>query len=83
MRIVVHIGELALHGFAAGERHAIGDAVQRSLAKLLRATPSARLAGLRAADALAAPDARRHAHADGTGQAIAAAVHGALTQSGR
>lgn len=32
--IEVHIEELVLHGFAARDRHAIGEAVQRELARL-------------------------------------------------
>jgi hypothetical protein len=33
-RIEVHIEELVLHGFAAGDRFAIGDAVERELGRL-------------------------------------------------
>jgi hypothetical protein len=33
--IELHIEELVLHGFAAGERYAIGDAVEHELARLL------------------------------------------------
>jgi len=32
--IHLHIEELVLHGFAPGDRHRIGDAVQRELARL-------------------------------------------------
>ena len=32
--IHLHIGELVLHGFSGGARHAIGDAVQRELTRL-------------------------------------------------
>lgn len=33
--VELHIEELALHGFPSGARHAIGDAVQRELARLI------------------------------------------------
>lgn len=33
-RIELHIDELVLHGFAAGDRHAIRDAVQLELTRL-------------------------------------------------
>jgi hypothetical protein len=33
--IHLHIEELVLHGFAPGDRHRIGDAMQRELARLL------------------------------------------------
>jgi hypothetical protein len=33
--IELHIEELGLHGFAAGDRYRIGEAVQRELARLL------------------------------------------------
>jgi hypothetical protein len=34
--ITLHIEELVLAGFPAGSRHAIGDALQRELTRLLR-----------------------------------------------
>ena len=33
--VVLHIGELVLHGFDPADRHRIGDAVQNELARLL------------------------------------------------
>ena len=33
--VELHIEELVLHGFAPGDRYAIGDAVERELARLL------------------------------------------------
>jgi hypothetical protein len=33
--IELHIEELVLHGFAPGDRHCLGEAVQRELARLL------------------------------------------------
>ena len=41
--IHLHIEELVLHGFAPGDRHRIGDAMQRELARLLteKQTPPA------------------------------------------
>ncbi len=80
MRIIVHIDELALHGFAPAGRHAIADAVQRSLTELLATTSPAQLAALRPADVLSAPTSRQYAGRDATGRAIAGAVHAALTQ---
>ncbi len=42
-RLELHIDELVLHGFASGDRHRIGDALERELARLLadRGLPSA------------------------------------------
>lgn len=40
-RIELIIDELVLHGFAPGDRHAIGDAVQAHLENLLAAAPTA------------------------------------------
>lgn len=34
-RIELHVDELVLHGFAPGDRHAIGEAVERELTRLL------------------------------------------------
>jgi hypothetical protein len=80
MRIVVHIDELTLHGFAPTGRYAIADALQRSLAELLTATPPAQLAALRPANVLSTPTVRQHARGDATGRAIARAVHTVLTR---
>lgn len=33
--VELHIEELVLHGFAPGDRYAIGDAVEREIARLL------------------------------------------------
>jgi hypothetical protein len=33
--VELHIEELVLHGFAPGDRHRIGDAVERELARLV------------------------------------------------
>ena len=45
-RIDVHIEELVLEGFAPADRHRIGDAVERHLARLLAGPGAARqLAG--------------------------------------
>ena len=45
--IEMHIEELVLHGFEPGDRHAIGDAVERELARLLseHGLPSASAGG--------------------------------------
>jgi hypothetical protein len=34
--IDLHVQELVLHGFASGDRYAIGDAVERELGRLMR-----------------------------------------------
>lgn len=41
MKIELHIEELVLHGFDPSDKYAIGDAVQRELARLLAETPPA------------------------------------------
>ncbi len=38
--IHLHIEEIVLHGFPAGERHGIADAIQRELAAALAEQPS-------------------------------------------
>lgn len=78
--IELHIGELVLHGFTPADRHRIGDAVERELARLLGDEGVAgldndlqihRLDGGRMATP---PDAGGAA----LGAEIARAVHGAL-----
>ena len=81
MRVVLHIEELALHGFAASDRHAIADAVQRELQAMLTASPPPHRAA--ALDAVAAPPMRQHATAQANGRAIAASLHNALTGARR
>jgi hypothetical protein len=79
MRVIVHIEEMVLHGFAAADRHAIADAVQRELqARLATASPGALLRGGAVLEHLAAPTARLHNAAGANGRAIAAALHGVL-----
>ena len=38
--IHLHIEELVLHGFAPGDRHRIGDAIQQELARLFAEKPT-------------------------------------------
>ena len=81
MRVVLHIEELALQGFAASDRHRIADAVQRELQAMLTASPP-QPRGV-ALDAITAPAMRQHATAAANGRAIATALHGALTGARR
>lgn len=81
--IHLHIEELVLHGFAPGDRHRIGEAVQHELARLFaeEATPPA-LAKSAAIDRLnggtfqMTSDPRPEA----TGTQVARAVFGGLKQ---
>jgi hypothetical protein len=79
MRVIVHIEEMVLHGFAAVDRHAIAEAVQRELqARLATSSPGALLRGGTVLEHLAAPAARLDRAAGANGRAIAAALHGVL-----
>jgi hypothetical protein len=82
-RIELHIEELVLHGFAPGDRHAIGDAVQHELTRLLAeqgiapsAVGSRDRAHVDAGDFQVSPDAK----APAVGAQVARAVHGGLTR---
>jgi hypothetical protein len=75
----LHIEELVLHGFAPADRHAIGDAVQQELTRLLREHGVAALLArggeterLDAGSFPLAPDARPQV----IGAGVARAVHG-------
>lgn len=84
MRVIVHIEEMVLHGFAAADRHAIADAVQRELqGRLATSPPGALLRGGAVLEHLAAPTARLHSAAGANGRAIAAALHGVLAGDAR
>lgn len=74
-RLSLHIGELVLHGFAALNRHAIGDAVQVRLATLLRDSDGT-MEHLGASAQPTAPTIR--ISADATAQSIGAAIAHAL-----
>ena len=81
--IHLHIEELVLHGFAPGDRHRIGEAVQLELARLLteQATPpvlakSAQIDRLNAGTFHMTSAPRPEA----TGAQVARAVVGALKQ---
>lgn len=58
-RVEVEIEELVLHGFAPLDRHAVAEAVQRELARLVAAgPPPARDADRLDAGSFPAPDGR-------------------------
>ena len=78
--IRVEIDELILHGYDPRDRHAIGDAVQAELARLLTVSAPNLVAG----GDQPRIDAGRFDHADGggpaaVGRAAAGALHRSLT----
>ena len=82
-RIELHIEELVLHGFAPGDRHAIGDAVERELTRLFAeqglassAMASGERAHVNAGEFHVAPASK----APAVGAQVAKAVHGGLTR---
>lgn len=81
--IHLHIEELVLHGFAPGDRHRIGDAMQRELARLFTEgrTPPA-LAKSTEIDRLNAGTFHMTAapRPEATGAQVARAVFGGLKQ---
>jgi hypothetical protein len=79
VRIELIIDELVLHGFAPGERHAIGDAVQAHLESLL-AADSIALSSSMSVDSPAPTQVviGPRAKAGSIGSAIAQAIHGGL-----
>lgn len=81
--IHLHIEELVLHGFAPGDRHRIGEAVQRELARLFteEATPPA-LAKSAAIDRLNGGTFQMTSapRPEATGAQVARAVFGGLKQ---
>jgi hypothetical protein len=83
-KIVLHIEELVLHGFATGSRHTIGDAVRAEIERRLGegGVPEAWARG-GAIDRIAAGEVRVPALPRGAGSAIGAAVHRSLTSSER
>jgi hypothetical protein len=84
--IRLHIEELELHSFAANDRYAIADAVQRELSNLLTASlASGASLGLSSGSNYAQIDAgsfqlEHGAKAHSIGAQIANAVHGGLTR---
>ena len=81
--IHLHIEELVLHGFASGDRHRIGDAMQQELARLLAEeqtppglTKSAAIDRLNAGTFQMATESKPQA----TGAQVARAVFGGLRQ---
>ena len=81
--IDLHIQELVLHGFPAGDRHRIGDAVQRQLARLFAeqgVPPSlSRHAGAPHLDG-GAFDVAPDSSAETIGAQVAQAVYGGLSR---
>lgn len=82
-RIELHIEELVLHGFAPGDRHAIGDAVEHELTRLFAeqslassSIVSHERAHIDAGDVHVAPESM----AQSVGAQVARAVHGGLTR---
>jgi hypothetical protein len=79
--IELHIEELVLHGFAPGDRHLIGDAVERELKRLFAEQGApASLAQIGARDYLdgGAFEAPRAARAGAIGAQIAQNLYGGL-----
>ncbi len=79
MNIELHIEELVLEGFAAGDRYSIGEAVERELTRLLneQGVPSlfgqdGDFARLHGGEVRVAPGAR----AEAIGRQVAQAVYG-------
>ncbi|MGI9182852.1 MAG: hypothetical protein ACR2H9_20435 [Longimicrobiaceae bacterium] len=82
-RIELEIGELVLHGVAPGDRHRIGAAVERELARLLAErglspslTQNGEVARLDAGALHVAPGAR----AESIGRQVAQSVHRGLAR---
>lgn len=83
MNVIIEIEELVLHGFPAGQRYAIAEAVERELARLVgeRGVPP----GLAVAQDAAwvdggAFDAAPGARPQQIGVQVARAVYGGLTR---
>jgi hypothetical protein len=76
MGVTVEIGELVLHGFPPGDRHAIGDAVRAELQRLVEAhgVPDAG----RSAARVDAGEVHAGPTPQATGVAVARAVHAGL-----
>ncbi len=77
--IHLHIEELVLHGFAPGDKHAISEAVQQELARLISAQPLSAHKNV----SLAQIDGgsfqmKNNARPASVGEQIAGAIHGGL-----
>ncbi len=82
-RIELHIDELVLHGFAPSDRHAIGDAVQHELARLLAEqglAPSGLVSRERAHVNAGDFHVSSESKAPAVGAQVAHAVYGGLTR---
>ena len=81
--IELHIEELVLHGFAPGDRHQIGEAVQRELVRLFTeqgVSPSLLQGGEVARLDGGAFELAPGSNAEMTGNQVAQAVYGGLTR---
>lgn len=76
--VTLHIDELILHGFAPGDRHRIGAAVQQELSRLLTEQGSPTVSGRHAVVNAAPIEVRSNARAEAIGGDIARAVHKGL-----
>ena len=77
--INLHIEELVLHGFAFGDRHRIGSAVEQELTRLLAEQPLTRHESVERVDA-GVFHVSLGAKPAAVGAQIAGAVHGGLNQ---
>ncbi|HJZ79457.1 MAG TPA: hypothetical protein VKD91_03905 [Pyrinomonadaceae bacterium] len=83
MNIELHIEELALHGFAPGDRYRIGEAVERELQRLLAEEGAPNLfdddVELPRIDA-GAFNVKPNAKSETVGEQIAQAIYGGISQ---
>lgn len=83
MNVELHIEELVLHGFAAGDRYAIAEAIEREMTQLFaeRGVPPSLLQGGDVARLdSGAFDVVSNVKADGIGGRVAQAVYGGLNR---
>lgn len=80
-RIELHIDELVLHGFEHSTRYAVGEALERELARLLKSGEINR----QSSDQMDAGPVTVHGGAQprNVGTRVAAAIHRSLRQGGR
>lgn len=82
MNIELHIEQLVLHGFEAGDREAIGEAVRAELVRLLteKGLPASLEGGLEIGKISTGVFHVGHGEsAGGIGEQVASTVHGGLT----
>ena len=80
--IELHIDELVLHGFRSGDRHRIGEAVERELTRLLaeQGLPKAQGAEVARIDG-GSFSLAQNARTEVTGTQVAQAVYGRLSNN--